>query len=375
MVVAHFLKWINTAKVCDRVTAARALSTALVEGRLNFEERCAAEAALTVLLDDPSSKVRLAMAEALSTSSRAPVQIVAALAADQPEVATWVIGRSPLLTDADLIDRVAAGSIATQVLVARRPRVPTGVAASIAEVGAADACVALLDNPGADIAILSFRRMAERHGHLPGVRERLIANPRLPTECRHMLLVMLGETLRNAPLVSRLMGQRVDRVLREACIKGCMTVIDTAPPADHDALIERLRARGDLTSSFLIRMVAHGKIDFFGSAIVTLTGQSAPRVRAILAGGQDLAVAALLRSAGLAAATHAVIIKAMRIWRDVARGKRLAGAQEVSFSMLKALGEQAAESELGRLLKTIHLEALRDNARTHAMEIAAAEAA
>ena len=41
-------------------------------------------------------------------SHHAPLQIVSALASDQPEVAALVLARSPLLTDADLIDRVAA---------------------------------------------------------------------------------------------------------------------------------------------------------------------------------------------------------------------------------------------------------------------------
>src|SRR5690606_26812692 len=138
-------------------------------------------------LDDPSSKVRQAMAEALSMSRHAPPQVIAALAADQPEVAALVVARSPLLTDADLIDRVAAGTVATQKLVADRPSVSMPVAAAIAEIGEADACVVLLKNCGADIASLSFRRMAERFGHVSAVREALIADMRLPADCRHML--------------------------------------------------------------------------------------------------------------------------------------------------------------------------------------------
>ena len=37
--------------------------------------------------------------------------------------------------------------------------------------------------------------MAERHGHVAAVREAMIADPRLPADCRHMLLVKLGEAL------------------------------------------------------------------------------------------------------------------------------------------------------------------------------------
>ena len=96
MVVSHFLRWIDTAKVSERAAAASALARAYINADLPFEDRCAAEAALTLLLDDPSSKVRFALAEALSMSRHAPIQIVNALASDQPEVAALVLARSPL---------------------------------------------------------------------------------------------------------------------------------------------------------------------------------------------------------------------------------------------------------------------------------------
>ena len=40
--------------------------------------------------------------------------------------------------------------------------------------GGWDACAALLANPGAAIASVSFRRMAERHGDVPRLREAMI---------------------------------------------------------------------------------------------------------------------------------------------------------------------------------------------------------
>ncbi|MBN9217569.1 MAG: DUF2336 domain-containing protein [Mesorhizobium sp.] len=373
VVVSHFLKWIYTARVSERAAAANALARAYVNSELPFEDRCAAEAALTLLLDDASSKVRLAMAEALSMSHHAPLQIISALAADQPEVAGVVLARSPLLTDADLINRVAASQKATQKLIADRPLVSMALSAAIAEIGEAEACAVLLGNSGADIASLSFRRMAERHGHLPLVREALISDVRLPADCRHMLLVKLGETLKTSPLVMALMGAaRAERVMRDACIKASVTLIEGTRQEEHAALIEHLRLRGDLTASFLIRTIAHGKVDFFGSTLVVLGQQSEQRVRALLAGGHDVALQALFRNAGLAAGTHAIILRALKIWREVANGKRVAGVQEVTWLMLKELGGQSAEGDLAALVKSIHLDALRENARGHALAIAAA---
>src|SRR5690606_83937 len=187
MVIRHFLRWIGSARVAEREAAATALARAFVDHQLPFEDRCEAEAALTFLLDDPSPKVRAALAEALSMSPLAPPQIVAALAADQEEVAACVLVRSPLLSDLDLIDRAATGPGPVQALIASRPVVSMGLAAAIAEVGEPEACKALLANDGAAIASLSFRRMAERFGHQATLREALLADPRVPGDCRRVL--------------------------------------------------------------------------------------------------------------------------------------------------------------------------------------------
>jgi len=372
MVVGHFLKWAVTARVSERAAAAGALARAYVGKSLPFEDRCAAEAALTLLLDDPSAKVRAAMAEALAMSRQAPIQIVSALAGDQPEVAVWVLSLSPLLSDADLIDRVAGGSSAVQAIVAGRPCVTKAIAAAIAEVGDDKACLTLLNNAGASIAAVSLRRVAERHGHVASVREALMRDPALPTECRHMLLVKVGEALKGSTLVIASIGTaRAERVTREACVKASITLIDRTEADEHAALVEHLRLAGELTPAFVVRAVACGKIDFFGAVLGSLTAQSPARITSMLAGAQNVALSALFRQAGLAASTHPVILAALKIWREVARGERVAGVQEVTWTMLRELGD-AADPDLVALLKSIHVETLRENARIHALAIAAA---
>lgn len=380
MVIRHFLKWIGNARVSERKAAASALSRAFLDHQLPFEDRCAAEAALTLLLDDPSPKVRAAMAEALSMSRHSPPQIIAALAADQDEVSACVLVRSPLLTDADLIDRVAASSSRTQALIASRAQVSMSLAAAIAEVGEIEACMVLVRNEGASIASLSFRRLVERFGHEAALREALLPHPSLPCDCRHMLMVRLGEALQQSPLVQALMGpRRAERITRDACLRASLTLIDHTGSHEHGALVEHLRLRGDLTAGFLVRAIANGKVDFLGSALIALSGQTETRVRMILASGRDVAVAALFRAAGLADALHGVLLRALKVWREVAAGKRIASAQEVSWLMLREIGAGQDQSgpaertsELAALLKQIHLEALRENARVHALAIAAA---
>jgi uncharacterized protein (DUF2336 family) len=222
--------------------------------------------------------------------------------------------------------------------------------------------------------------MAERFGAMPCVREAMLTDRRLPADCRHLLLVKLSAALKDVPLVVALMGRaRGERVMREACVRASLTLIDRTRPDEHEALVEHLRLAGDLTTAFIVRMVAHGKIDFFASVLGALAGRDAARVRTLLAGGRDLALAALLRDAGLPESAHRVIVRALGIWREVANGRRVAGAQEVSWLMLKELnacpgqsGPAAHHAELAGLIRSIHLEVLRENARGHALAIAAA---
>ena len=52
------------------------------------------------------------------------------------------------------------------------------------------------------------------------LREALIADRRLPADCRHVLLVKLGDALKGSPLVVALMGTvRADRVRLQGCLR------------------------------------------------------------------------------------------------------------------------------------------------------------
>src|SRR4029434_9019405 len=100
---------------------------------------------------------------------------ILALAANKPEIASIVLERSPLLVDAELVDMVATGTATNQAAIARRASLPRSVARALARVGRADACLVLIENPGAGIAAFSLNRVAERFGHLAAMREALFA--------------------------------------------------------------------------------------------------------------------------------------------------------------------------------------------------------
>src|SRR5262245_65609053 len=135
MIGRQFLSWLKTASAAERADATSALGRAYLYSDLSPDDRAATEGALIMLLDDPSPLVRQALAQALAFSEQSPPPVILGLAADQPEVASWVLEHSPLLVDADLVDAVATGRPQAQAAIARRTSLPCAVAAAIAEVG------------------------------------------------------------------------------------------------------------------------------------------------------------------------------------------------------------------------------------------------
>ncbi|MGH6790954.1 MAG: DUF2336 domain-containing protein, partial [Pseudolabrys sp.] len=156
MIVRQFLQWLRTASPGDRADATSALARAYLYSELSTDDLAAAEGAMIMLLDDPSPLVRGALAEVFASSQKAPPIVVHALAADQPDIALPVLSRSPLLHDADLVDLVATGHPESQCAIATRAMLQRPVAAAIAEVGSAQACLALIENSDADVTDASL---------------------------------------------------------------------------------------------------------------------------------------------------------------------------------------------------------------------------
>ena len=130
MIVRQFLQWVRTAPAADRADATSALARAYLYSDLSKDDRIAAEGAMLMLLDDASPLVREALAQALAASDEAPPAVILALAGDLPDIATIVLERSPLLIDADLVDRVGSGETWAQAAIARRRGLPRSVAAA-----------------------------------------------------------------------------------------------------------------------------------------------------------------------------------------------------------------------------------------------------
>tara|TARA_R110002012_G_scaffold77840_1_gene198211 strand:+ start:55531 stop:56670 length:1140 start_codon:yes stop_codon:yes gene_type:complete len=376
MIVSSFLKWSETAKVSDRCRATQALTQAYAQGSMKQSERQEAEAALSLLLEDPSPKVRLALAEGLAMVEHAPRSILLGLASDQIEVAGRIIALSPALADNDLIEIIAGGRLSLQRFVAFRCPVSVSVAAAMAEVGEADAVADMLDNPHVSLARISIRRIAERFGDNAEIRARLFERQDLPCDVRQGLVERLGAALAGSAFVrSAIGGSRGRKVAEEACMNATLGLAETVGQDEIPALVEHLRMAGRLTPAFLIHALCAGNVDFFASAVVSLSGMSDARVRGILIDGRETAMRALYRAIGLGSDLAPVFVTATQIWRVASRLNRSIDTGKVTTELMQRHAEDAqrqpAVAELLRLVETMHLSWHRHASRTYAQALAA----
>lgn len=283
MIVRRFIQWLRTAPAGDRADASSALARAYLYSDLSPEDLAATEGALLMLLDDPSPLVRRVLADVFAASQAAPPAVVHALANDQPEIAAPILRRSPLLLDADLVDRLATGPASIQAAIAARAPLPRAVAAAIAEVGAASACLVMLENRDADIAPFSFDRIIERHGHLAVIREALTQRADLPAATRQAVLAKLSTTLADfVAAQSWLDAGRARQVVQEACERATITLAAQSADDEVRPLIRHLCNSGQLTAGLMLRALLCANLRLFEEALAELSGVPLARVSAIV---------------------------------------------------------------------------------------------
>lgn len=310
--------------------------------------------AMTYLLDDPSPKVRLSLAQALASSPVAPRYIIVSLAQDLPDIACLVIVHSPVLRDTDLVELVGTGTTITRSLIAARPLLDQGACAALAEVGDVMELSILLENGSARITPFTLRRIAERHADDTEIRDLLLQRDDLPAEVRCTLIGHVGAALAASNLVCYAMPPaRLTGVLRDASEAATVLIAGDVRGDDMSALAEHLRAKGELTPAFLMNLLCSGKLAFFAEALSNLSGLHERQVHSILVTGRHHAMKALFQSAGLSGPVLDIFMEATLIWRDVAQMPYVNPISAVASGLLAKFADTDADATMRELLSMV----------------------
>jgi uncharacterized protein (DUF2336 family) len=380
MLVRKFMLWVGDVSAAERAEGAGALARAYLYSDLAETEKRDAEVSLVSLLDDPSPIVRKSIAEAFASALDAPHSIVLALANDQSAISSVVLGRSPLLSDAELIDCAAIGDAFAQAAIALRPRLSTGVAAALAEIGSREALIALAVNPGAEIADFSMRRMIERFGSDGEVREALLSRPHLPPALRSALVEAtaraLSQFVTSRSWLSAARAERVTRDARESA--NIMISAESARDCDYAGaceLVAYLRQSGQLTAGLILRSLLSGHTTLFEAALCELSGMPAKRVAGLVRDFRGAGFSALYSRARLPAGLLPAFRAALEAQRETGFASESCHTIGLSRTIIERvltacedMGDGEVTSLLA-LLRRFEAEALREEARVLALDL------
>jgi uncharacterized protein (DUF2336 family) len=362
MIVQRFLEWAPTAAAAQRAAGAGALARAYLYSGLDLADQQAAEAALTMLLDDPCVDVRRNIAEALAPSPFAPRHVVLALAQDSPEAAVPMLMLSPVLHDSDLIGLLPIRGEEEQAAIAARGPLSAAVSAAVAEIGRPMACAVLARNPHAEITYRAFARLVERHGSDASVRGALLDRDDLPVAERQKLMLKLADRLgRTAVSHFSLDEERVRRMTQDACESATLALAEALPTVRP--LIAHLRESGQLTTALVLRALLTGDMDFVEAAFAELTGVDMERVHRLLQDPVRAGFRALFQDAGFPPTVYGAFREALEAWIDL-RDCDVSGAEARRHVAERALAKAVPDDLAGpaEILKRMVAEAAREQA-------------
>ncbi|MBS9477821.1 DUF2336 domain-containing protein [Ancylobacter radicis] len=291
MIVRQFLLWARTAPDEARAKATSALARAYLRSDLGAADRSQIEAALPALARDPAPEVRLALAAALADHPLVPADLVLGIAAQGGAPGAVMLARSPVPSLRELIHFCETDDEMLRVAIAARRDLAAEIAAVLARKAGPQACLALVGNRSADLTEGTLACLVARYGHVPAMREALLARPNLPASTHQALIREVAGTLSAFVAERRWMSaDEAARVAREACESEGVDpvhepVADTRadPVAELRAAVETMRAKGKLTPVLALRAILSGEVGLFREMVSVLADLPSGQVAAMLA--------------------------------------------------------------------------------------------
>ena len=318
MIIEHFLSWMQTASVPKRAQAVGALARAYLYSDMSYDNQVTAESAMTVLLEDPSSCVRFALAEAIASSPKAPRHLIMALADDAFEISVLILARSPVLSTGELVDMIASGTVEQQIAIACRGRMSSAICGAIGEVGVVEACLGLLMNKAASPSKRVLLRIAQRHGTNVEIRKLMLGNDDLDPEIRMLLIEKLGAKLENFVASKKWLSKpRAKKSIRDALDASSILCAAKSDDGQVEQLVEALIDSERLTTSYLLRAICMGNITLFCKALSKLSQIPGERIEAMISQKRHSAFRAAFLKGGMPVEAFEVFSSALNVWQEL----------------------------------------------------------
>lgn len=265
------------------------------------DEQAALYAALIGFLDDPSVKVRAALAYGLLHSHEAPRPIMLALLHDSAVIARAVIQYSPVLLDADLIGLVRTLDLSMLIAVSQRTALSPRLAVAIVARGQDAVTLRLLRRHDVALGETLLTELATALGEVAEMRGALLARPDLPAPARLLLVQKASAALRGARIVKGAVAEdRLERILRDSCDTALSAIGEReAVRTSAAAYVSGLIVSDRVNTRVLLHAVVTGHVMFFAECLAELAQTPRAKVFSLLENGSRPALNALLARCGL----------------------------------------------------------------------------
>ncbi|MBS3848023.1 DUF2336 domain-containing protein [Devosia sp. J2-20] len=284
----------------ERGSAAHLSALAYLNHTGPADEHAALYAALIGFLDDPSVKVRAALAYGLLHSSMAPRPIMLALLHDSAVISRAVLQYSPVLIDADLIGLIKTLDVSMLTSISQRKQISPRLAAALIARQDGPLTLRLLRRHDVALSADLLTHLAQTHGDDAAMRGALLARRDLTASARLLLVQKVTEALRGTRIVKgALASDRLGRVLRDSGDTALSAIGEREAGKANPDYVADLIVSDRLNTRVLMHAVVTGHVMFFADCLAELAQAPRSKVFALLERGSRSALNALLVRCGL----------------------------------------------------------------------------
>lgn len=274
------------------------------------DEHAALYAALIGFLDDPSVKVRAALAYGLLHSTEAPRPIMLALLHDSAVIARAVLQYSPVLIDADLIGLVRTLDHSMLLSISQRSTISPRLAAALVARQDSQLTLRLVKRREIALGDTLLTELAVAFGEDAEMRGALLGRKDLPAAARLLLVQKVTEALRQARIVKgALPADRLGRVLRDSSDTALSAIGEREAVKACPIYVSDLIVTDRVNTRILLHAVVTGHVMFFADCLAELAQTPRGKVFALLESGSRPALNALFARCGLGAGVRNLLAR------------------------------------------------------------------
>ena len=281
--------------------------------------------------------VREALAEHLKHCSFLPSALARTLAQDVESVSLPVIRYSEVLSEADLLEIIAAGQTNKQITIAERDNLSTTLTDALIDTEHAAVVKTVVGNASADISEQGFQKVITTFAEDGEIHAKLVERPKLPVNVTERLIGLVSEELRQNLITHHelppTMAEEIARLGHERSLVRVL-LRDSRVGAIED-LVDRLRAKGKLTPTLMLRALCEGDVHFFELAMARATDLPLEKARALLADKGSLGFRTIYPRAGLPDMLFAAFRVVINIVYHETSGE--AGGEEITRRIVNGL--------------------------------------